>query len=140
MQLSRRRLLPGELDHELIWLSVSLTSVTLTAFWFAFSLPWPRCTFHDLTGLPCLTCGATRAAVQFFHGNFLSALKWNPLAFAGLGVVSVFDGYAALVLATRAPRLRITQVTCSEKNLVRALAVTALILNWYYLLSHWKDV
>jgi len=50
MQLCSRRLAPDEIDHELIWLSVSLGSVAVAATWFALGLPWPRCLFHDLTG------------------------------------------------------------------------------------------
>jgi uncharacterized protein DUF2752 len=140
VQLSRRRLLPDEIDHELLWLAVSLGSVAVAALWMGMGLPWPHCTFHDLTGLPCLTCGATRAAVHFFHGNFLRALEWNPLAFAALCAVSVFDIYAALALVTRAPRLRIAQLKSSEKNWMRVVVVAALILNWCYLLLHWKEV
>jgi hypothetical protein len=112
----------------------------MAALWFALHLPWPRCVFHELTGLPCLTCGATRAAMQFFHGNFLVALKWNPLAFAGLCAVSVFDVYAAIVLVTRAPRVRIAHLASAEKNFLRIVVVAFLALNWVYLLSHWKEV
>ena len=72
----------GEIDHELIWLSVSLVSLTIAALWLAIGLPWPRCVFHELTGLPCVTCGMTRCGIQFFHGHFLAALKWDPLVFA----------------------------------------------------------
>src|SRR5437868_14719680 len=77
MQLVRRHLVPPELDHELIWLTVSFGSLAFAAIWLALGLPWPRCVFHDVTGLPCVTCGMTRSAIQFFHGNFLSALRWN---------------------------------------------------------------
>jgi hypothetical protein len=139
VRLSRRCLHPGELDHELIWFSVSLSSLAMAALWFALHLPWPRCVFHELTGLPCLTCGATRAAMQFLHGNFLVALKWNPLAFAGLCAVSVFDVYAAIVLATRAPRVRIVYLTSIEKNFGRMLVVALFLLNWVYLLSHSRN-
>ena len=139
MQLSHRSLLPGEIDHELVWLSVSLGSFAVAALWFVLRLPWPRCIFHDLTGLPCLTCGATRAAIQFCHGNFLGAWKWNPLVFAGLCAISVFDVYAVLVLVSGWPRLRIAQLTANEKNSMRVLVVAALVLNWIYLLGHWRN-
>jgi hypothetical protein len=139
VRLSRRCLHPGELDHELIWFSVSLSSLAMAALWFALHLPWPRCVFHELTGLPCLTCGATRAAMQFFHGNFRVALKWNPLAFAGLCAVSVFDLYAAIVLATHAPRWRIVYLTTFEKRFARMLVVALSLLNWVYLLSHSRN-
>jgi hypothetical protein len=111
----------------------------MAALWVGLGLPWPICIFHDLTGWPCLTCGATRAAIQFFHGNFLSAWKWNPLVFAGLSAVAVFDVYAAFVLVTGSPRLRIAELTSAEKSLVRVLVIAALLLNWCYLFAHWRN-
>lgn len=134
MQICWRRVAFRETDHELLWLSVSLASLATAAAWLALRLPWPQCVFHALTGHPCVTCGATRSALQFFHGHFFNALQWNPLAFVGLFAVSIFDLYALIVLATRAPRLRIAYITSVEKNFVRILLVALLGLNWIYLL------
>jgi len=139
MQIScRHRLAPHEIDHELLWLSISLGSLGVAVLWFALGLPWPRCVFHELTGLPCVTCGMTRSAIQFFHGNFLAALRWNPLIFAFLCGVTVFDLYAFTVIAICAPRLRITFQTEAGKNSTRLIVIAALALNWVYLLSHWR--
>ena len=138
MQLCRHQLEPGETDHELIWLAVSLGSLALATAWFALGLPWPRCAFHDLTGLPCVTCGMTRSAIQFFHGHFLAAWKWNPLVFAFLCGVTAFDLYAFVALAMRMPRLRIAQFNQYEKIFIRASVVALLALNWLYLLLHWR--
>jgi len=135
MRIQSRRLAPGELDHELIWLSVSLGSLAIAAAWFALRLPWPHCIFLAVTGHPCLTCGATRAAIAFFHLDFMSAWKWNPLVFTILCSLSIFDAYAFTVLVIRAPRLRIAQFTPIEKNFVRLVAVILLLSNWIYLLS-----
>jgi uncharacterized protein DUF2752 len=137
MQVARRSLVPGETDHEFIWLTVSLGSLGIAAGWFALGLPWPHCVFHDLTGLPCVTCGMTRCAIQFFHGHFLAALKWNPLVFTALCGVMAFDLYAFATLTTRAPRLRISFVTQRAKTFVGVSVILA--LNWIYLLSHWRD-
>ena len=139
MQLTHRRLAPDELDHELIWLSVSLGSLGLAAAWLALGLPWPQCAFHAITGQPCVTCGMTRSAIQFFHGHFFAAMRWNPLVFAALCGLSIFDAYAFAVLISRAPRLRIAQLTAAEKNLVRATVVTLLVANWIYLLLHSRN-
>jgi Protein of unknown function (DUF2752) len=138
MRFSVRRLAPGELDHELIWLGVSVLSLALAAGWFAIGLPWPRCVFHDVTGLPCATCGMTRCAIQFFHGNFVAAFEWNPLAFATLCLVITFDVYALVTLMARAPRLRIHVGTQRAKTLLRVSVISALALNWIYLLFHWR--
>jgi hypothetical protein len=139
MQLVRRHLVRPELDHELIWLTVSFGSLAFAAIWLALGLPWPRCAFHDVTGLPCVTCGMTRSAIQFFHGNFLAALRWNPLVFVALCGLSLFDAYAFIVLVARAPRLRIAKLSSAEKTLVRALVATSLGANWGYLLLHWRN-
>ena len=138
MQLCRRRLTPEEIDHELIWLTVSVVSLGLAATWVALGLPWPRCLFHDLTGRPCMTCGMTRSAIQFFHGNLFDAFQWNPIVFAALCALTSFNVYAAVVLATRAPRLRIILSTKREKNYARIFAIAALSLNWVYLLLNWR--
>ena len=134
MQLLWRPIEPRETDHELIWLSVSLVSLGLAAVWFALRLPWPVCLFHALTGHPCVTCGATRSAIAFFHGQFFAAWNWNPLAFLFYCALSIFDAYAFVVLVTRAPRLRITHATATEKNFVRVAVVVLLAMNWIYLL------
>src|SRR6266481_8233482 len=138
MQLCRHQLEPGETDHELIWLAVSLGSLALATAWFTLGLPWPRCVFHDLTGLPCVTCGMTRSAIQFLHGHFFAALKWNPLVFALLWGVVAFDLYALVTLAMRGPRLRIV-FRQAERKYARGVIVAVLALNWFYLLSHWRD-
>ena len=135
MQIARRRLAPDEVDHELIWLSVSLGSLAFAALWFALRLPWPHCLFLSITGHPCFTCGATRCAIAFFHADFLSAWKWNPLVFVFLSGLSIFDAYAFAVLATRSARLRIVRFTPVEKQFVRSLVIILLVSNWIYLLS-----
>ena len=140
MQICWRRVAPGELDHEFLWLSVSLSTVALAAAWLAVGLSWPHCVFLAITGHPCLTCGATRAAIQFLHGNFLAALRWNPLAFAFLCGFTIFDVYATIVVLARAPRIRISGLASAEAKLVRLLVVGMLALNWIYLLTTWRNL
>src|SRR6266699_7213826 len=135
MRVVARRLEGGEVDYELVWLSASLTSLGIAVAWFTLGLPWPVCIFHELAGLPCVTCGMTRCAVQFFHGHFIAALKWNPLVFTALCGVMAFDLYAFATLTTRAPRLRISFSTKRAKTFVRVSVILAFVLNWIYLLS-----
>ena len=133
------RLSPGEVDHELIWLSVSLLSLGMAAVWLTIGLQWPRCAFHDMTGLPCITCGMTRCGMQFFHAHFLTALKWNPLVFVFLCALAAYDLYALATLAMRTRRLRISLYTHTARTFVRAAVILALMLNWGYLLMHWRN-
>lgn len=133
-----RRLERREVDYELVWLSASLASIGMAMAWFVLGLPWPRCAFHDLTGLPCVTCGMTRCAIQFFHGHFVTALRWNPLIFAALCGVIAYDLYALVTLTGRGSRLRIT-FGQTEKRYVRGMIIAALAINWVYLLLHWRN-
>jgi hypothetical protein len=139
MQLTWRRLNGHETDHELLWLTVSAGALAAASIWFALRLPWPICVFHELTGLPCLTCGATRCAIAFFQGNLFAAWLWNPFVFLALCGFVLFDFYALAVLALRAPRLRIVSLTRSAKSFVRLTSVSALALNWIFLLFHWRN-
>jgi len=139
MRIIRHRLDSKETDYELVWLCVTLVALSMAAAWFALGLPWPRCVFHELTGLPCVTCGMTRCAIQFFHGHFFAALKWNPLVFTALCSVMAFDLYAFATLTTRAPRLRISFSTQRAKTFARVSIILAFALNWIYLLSQWRD-
>ena len=134
MRVELRRLRAGELDHELIWLAVTVGAALSAILWLALHLPWPTCTFRALTGLPCVTCGATRASLAFLHGNLGAAWRFNPLIFAGICAVALFDAYALFVLGTGARRVRISL----PKRGVRKLILVGLILaglgNWIYLL------
>ncbi len=139
MRFFVRRLAPGELDHELIWLSVSVLSICLAAAWLTIGLPWPRCMFHELTRLPCVTCGMTRCGIQFFEGNFLAAFEWNPLVFVTLCSLLLFDVYALATLVVRTPRLRVHIAAQRTKTLLRVSVVSVLALNWIYLLLQWRN-
>ena len=134
MQLERRRLAPQEIDHELLWLLVSLGVFLGLAFWLSARLPTPQCAFHSLTGLPCPTCGATRAAWQFLHGNFAASFRFNPIAFVAYCLIVAFDLYALLALLLRAPRLRVINFRPNERALLRSLALVLIAANWLYLL------
>jgi len=136
MRLLWRGRSANEPDHELIWLAVSVASVASGAAWLAMDLPWPRCPFFAATGLPCVTCGATRSAIAFLHADFLLALRWNPLAFFAFCGVIAFDLYAIIVLTGRTPRLRIIGWSVVEKNAARIAVISLLALNWIYLLAH----
>jgi hypothetical protein len=134
VQIVRRPLAPGETNHELIWLTVSSGGLVLAGTWLALKLPWPICFFHALTGRPCLTCGATRSAIAFFHAHFLAAFEWNPLAFLCYCGLSLFNVYAFATVVMRTPRLRVAQVNPGERKFIRHSVIALLALNWAYLL------
>jgi hypothetical protein len=136
MRVQWRQRTTGELDHELIWLAVSATSIAGATVWLALALPWPKCLFHAVTGLPCLTCGSTRSMLEILRGDFLGAIRWNPLAFIAFCTLVIFDLYAVVTLAGGTARVRIVEWTLVEKKAARITAVVVLVLNWAYLIAH----
>ena len=95
--------------------------------------------FHDLTNLPCVTCGMTRCAIEFFQGHFVAALQWNPFVFVALCGVIGFDVYALATVIARAPRLRIHLSTQRANTFLRVSVISALAVNWIYLLVQWRN-
>ena len=49
----------------------------------------PKCMFHQLTGLYCPGCGATRALSAMLHGDLRSSLHNNLLLFPLLALIAV---------------------------------------------------
>jgi len=135
MRFEWRPLRAGEPDHELIWLCVTVASAVLLATWVLAGWPFPRCNFRALTGVPCLTCGATRAALSLLHGEWASAWRFNPLATLAMVGVGVFDAYAAAVLAFRAKRLRVRFPSRRVWKFTLGLGALLALANWVYLLQ-----
>jgi hypothetical protein len=52
---------------------------------------YPVCLFHELTGLNCPGCGATRALFALLHGHFLRALHDNALFIFSLVAFAVWS-------------------------------------------------
>lgn len=130
-----RRLHPGELDHERLWLLVTLGAAALGVLWLKLGLPTPPCVWHELTGWPCVGCGSTRCVRHALAGDWLSAFLLNPLAFTTLGAVAIYDGYAAVVLACRLPRLRFGKWPAWAGWTARTMAIALLLANWAWLIA-----
>ena len=130
-----RTLRAGELDHELLWLVVSLAALAGAVVWLQLGLPRPACVFHHLTGWACPGCGTTRCLQHLLAGSFGEAWQLNPLAFLSFVGVGLFDLYAVAVLALRLPRLRFEKVSAGSARLFRVTIFIALGLNWIWLLA-----
>lgn len=138
MRVEWRRRRAGEPDHELIWLVVTLGLAAAGSGWLALHLPWPVCNFRALTGLPCATCGATRASLSFLHGHPGAAWRFNPLICVGLCAVGFFDAYALVVLGTRSKRVRLSFPNQAAYKWWLAGLLLGGLANWIYLLRHYS--
>jgi len=59
------------------------------------------CLFKKITGLPCPSCGTTRAIICITRGNFLDALNTNPLGFVVILMLIVIPIWILLDLITK---------------------------------------
>ena len=129
-----RPLRRGELDHEALWLGVSLAALAFAWVWVWLGLTSPACVFHEVTGWACPGCGATRCVRYALRGAFHAAFLVNPLMCVMLAGIVIFDLYAVAVLGLRLPRWRPEKVPARAATLLRAGCVSLLLANWLWLL------
>jgi hypothetical protein len=80
-----------------VWLYFGLTLVENNSF--------EVCFIKQTTNIPCPSCGSTRSVISLLHGNFIDALKMNPL------------GYIVAMIMIVAPFWVIFDVAFKKKSL-----------------------
>jgi hypothetical protein len=126
--VSWRRAGRGDWPLAALWaLGTSCAVASLPLLPYLASLAGP-CPLHALTGIPCPTCGATRAASALAHGNVVAAFAWNPLATLGLSV-----GLAGGPIAPAWVFLKGPLPVWRPGVWARVLIAAALAGNWIYL-------
>ena len=113
-----------------LWGGAALACAAAAPFAPAFASGMPACPFRALLGVPCLTCGSTRALVALARLDPAAAFHWNPLA-AGAGILFVAGGAVALAAAFFGSEVRAPRPTL----LVRISLVAALAANWAFLVA-----
>ena len=133
MQLSwpERNRTPGFLDALGL---AGLLGLLVARFIPVARLPFWRCEFRRLTGLPCPGCGLTRVADRFSHGNLAGAFQANPLgtvaaAFFALAAVATV---AHLAFAAPMPQLSVTE---REARAARWTVLVLAVLNYGFILA-----
>lgn len=122
------------MDHEALWLGVSLVALGFAWAWVRFGLATPACVFRELTGWACPGCGATRCVRYALRGAFHAAFLVNPLVCVTLAGIAIFDLYAATVLTLRLPRCRPGKISAQIVMALRAGCAGVLVANWLWLL------
>lgn len=132
MNLILTKRLPDQVDFGLIYGAISLLAILMGRFLSIPSLV-PSCVFKGLTGIPCPTCGATRAVVCLSHGDVVGAVIMNPMAaLAELFAVFLFF-YCLTSRALHAPQVGVV-VSEKEKDTMRYGFIALVAANWCYLI------
>lgn len=138
MRFEMHRREKGEFDAELVWAVMGLVCVLgivvmrLVPREYHPSRP---CTFHQVTGQPCMTCGGTRSARALGRLEFGKAFRFNPLVALWLILAAP---HALWVLASRAFKLRRPRIRteCRRDRWIMGLALLGLVaVNWAYLIA-----
>jgi Protein of unknown function (DUF2752) len=132
MRLFLKKRAPDQIEFGLLYGGIALAVLGVGRLHQVLRLT-PDCVFKGLTGIPCPTCGSTRAVVQLSHGDFLSAFVMNPLATLCLMSAVLFFFYSLMSAVFALPRVCFF-FTNKEKNIMRVGVVMLLFLQWTYLI------
>lgn len=94
------------------------------------------CGLRQALGIPCMSCGATRATFALFDGNVGAAFATQPLIISLYVIVGIW-GLASLWTFLRDRKL-VLDMTRVEDIAFKISLVVLPLLNWAYLI--WQDI
>lgn len=99
----------------------------------AYRISYVVCYFKLVTGIPCMTCGGTRATMRLLRLDLAGALAMNPLVTVfGMLVAAWALADAVLFFRRRALRLQVSPAVARALRIAIPLAV---LVNWGYLIA-----
>jgi len=124
---------PGALPLGAILAGIAALAAVVVGVLHLDALPFTFCFFKLATGLPCVTCGSTRALGRLFHGDLSGAWLMNPLAATGILALLPW-GAADLALMARGRALGL-ELAPAAARAARVAVVAAVFANWVYLVA-----
>lgn len=116
-------------ETRILWGVVALGILALAPFGRYLAGLLIGCPFRGLTGLPCPTCGITRAALALAEFDFAGALLSYPLmTLAWIGLI----GGGLLALLSVLLKIDVPEPPRRLANWQIALIVAAILANWAY--------
>ena len=104
------------------------------AGWVFLRLPTPPCLFHMLSGYPCPSCGLTRMAIALFHGEWMTALRMQPLGFALLWTAVIYWLADARREWRTGAGVPLYDALFTHRRWLRWSLLGAIALNWLFLI------
>lgn len=117
--------------HAEVFALIALLSLAVARFVPVLSVPF-TCPLRALAGIPCATCGMTRAFVWLAHGDPAAAWSASPLGAllaGGLWLLALAD---VVRIALGAP---LPAVGARAARTGVAAGAVALLLNWAWLVA-----
>lgn len=124
---------PGAAPLGAILGACALVAITMVALLHLDRLPFTLCVFKAATGLPCMTCGTTRALARLARLDLAGALAMNPLA--TLGTLTLAPWAAADLLLLPRGRALSLELSPAAARMARIAAVASVLANWAWLIA-----
>ena len=116
----------------LLWGAVAVALISASPLGPRFAAALPVCHFKAFLGIPCPTCGSTRAALALARFDWLDALVHYPLATLGW-IFLVGGGLAAGVAALLG--YGVPELPTRVSWPVKVLLLVIFLANWAYLIA-----
>ena len=94
----------------------------------------PACAFRGMLGVPCPTCGVTRATMALAQGDIVQAISSNPLL-SVLMISALLYGMCSAVLCVLSARRPQVMLDAGDGTKLRAIGAALVLANWGYLLG-----
>jgi hypothetical protein len=111
--------------------ALMFSGLFVLARWFPFYRNPYTCTFKQLGGYPCFTCGMTRAWVLQIHGRLVDGLVQSPGGSLLCWLAMGFTIWTIVRLAARLPSLKFDLHPWTTRT-IWIVSVTAFFANWLY--------
>lgn len=95
------------------------------------------CMFHNVTGVPCPSCGTTRGMIQLLHGHFAEAFRMNALCYLQAFFLLILPLLLAVDLIWKQNtlyRFYERSLFFINKPLIAIGLIALLLINWIYLI------
>lgn len=116
----------------LLWGAVAAALVALSPLAPRLAAALPACPLKLLTGLPCPSCGAGRAALALARFDPAAALAVSPLA-AGGWTLLIAGGLVAGIASLA--RIEVPEPPNRFPRPIRWIVIAAVLANWIYLIA-----
>jgi hypothetical protein len=111
----------------------ALVAIAIVAVLHLDRLPFSLCVFKAVTGVPCMTCGTTRALALLARLDLAGALSMNPLAAAGVMLLGPWA--AADLVLLPSGRAVVLDLSPAAARVARIAVVAAVLVNWAWLVA-----
>lgn len=117
-------------------------AVALTATWAALAAaatilvrvrdlpPVTLCWWKNLSGIPCPTCGGTRAVLAIIDGRPFEAIRYNPLLVAALCTAAAW--FLIRLVSGRSLSIELAR---ARRGILWILVAGLCAANWAYLIA-----